>query len=132
MRSVPSSVGVIATDYGLTVRGSNPGGTRFSASPDLSWGHPASCTMGTRSFPGVKIGRGVTLTTYPLLVPRSWKSRAVPLPNLWATTGPVTGTLCLYFGAKRDVTQTVAQTEIPEDYIMKSAVICTPHQILFG
>ena len=32
----------------------------------------------------------------PLLVPRSWKSRAIPLPTLWATTGPVTGTLCLY------------------------------------
>jgi len=25
--------------------------------------------MGTGSFPGVKCGRGVTLTTHPLLVP---------------------------------------------------------------
>ena len=25
------------------------------------------------------------LTTHPLLVPRSWKSRAIPLPTLWAT-----------------------------------------------
>ena len=49
--------------------------------------------MGTRSFPGVKSGRGVLLTIHPLLVPRSWKSRAIPLPTLWATTGPVTGTL---------------------------------------
>ena len=32
--------------------------------------HPASCTMGTRSFPGVKNGWGVTLTPHPLLVPR--------------------------------------------------------------
>jgi hypothetical protein len=47
--------------------------------------HPASCTMGIVSFPGVKCGRGVLLTTYPLLVPRSWKSRAIPLPALWAT-----------------------------------------------
>ena len=31
--------------------------------------HPASCTMGTGSFPGVKSGRGVTLTPHPLLVP---------------------------------------------------------------
>ena len=54
--------------------------------------HPASCTMGTGSFPGVKFGRGVLLTTHPLLVPWSWKSRAIPLPTLWATTGPVTGT----------------------------------------
>jgi len=36
---------------------------------------------------GVKHGRGVLLTTCPLLVPRSWKSRAVPLPTLWATPG---------------------------------------------
>ena len=32
--------------------------------------HPASCTMGTGSFPGVKCGRCVLLTTHPLLVPR--------------------------------------------------------------
>ena len=44
-----------------------------------------SCTMGIGSFPGVKCGRGVLLTTHPLLVPRSWKSRAIPLPTLWAT-----------------------------------------------
>jgi len=49
--------------------------------------HPASCKMGTGSFPGVKCGRGVLLTTHPLLVPRSWKSRAIPLPTLWATPG---------------------------------------------
>jgi hypothetical protein len=47
--------------------------------------------MGTGSFPGVKYGRGVLLTTHPLLVPRSWRSRPIPLPNLWATTGHVTG-----------------------------------------
>jgi len=58
--------------------------------------HPASFTMGTESFPGVKYGRGVLLTTHPLLVPRSWKSTAIPLPTLWATTGPVRGTLYLY------------------------------------
>ena len=33
--------------------------------------HTASFTMGTGSFPGVKCGRGVLLTTHPLLVPRS-------------------------------------------------------------
>ena len=52
--------------------------------------------MGTGSFPGVKYGRGVLLTTHPLLLAWSWKSRAIPLPTLWATTGPVTGTLFLY------------------------------------
>jgi len=45
--------------------------------------------MGTGSFPVVKCGRGVLLTTHPLLVPRSWKSRAIPLGH----TGPVTGSL---------------------------------------
>jgi len=49
--------------------------------------HPASCKMVTGSFPGVKCGRGVLLTTHLLLVPRSWKSRAIPLPTLWATLG---------------------------------------------
>jgi len=43
---------------------------------------PPSCTMGTESFPGLKYGRGVLLTIHPLLVPRSWKSGAIPLPTL--------------------------------------------------
>jgi len=60
--------------------------------------HPASCKMGTGSFQGVKSGRGVLLTTNRLLVPRSWKRRAIPLPTLWATTGPVTGTLPIIIG----------------------------------
>jgi len=47
--------------------------------------HPASCKMGTGSFPGVKCGQDVLLITHPLLVPRSWKSRAIPLPTLWDT-----------------------------------------------
>jgi len=33
--------------------------------------NPASCIMGTGSFPGVRRGQGVMLTPYPLLVPRS-------------------------------------------------------------
>jgi hypothetical protein len=33
--------------------------------------HPASCTMGTGSFPGVESGRSVTQTHNPLLVPKS-------------------------------------------------------------
>ena len=37
----------------------------------LCGAHPASCTMGTGSFPGVKSGRGVTLTPHPLFVPWS-------------------------------------------------------------
>jgi len=45
--------------------------------------HPASCTMGTGSFPGVK--RPVRdAHPSPLLVPWSWKSRAITLLPLWA------------------------------------------------
>jgi hypothetical protein len=59
----------IATGFGLDGPGSNPGGPRFSATLQTGPGaHPASCTMGTGSFPGVKSGRGVTLTPHPLLV----------------------------------------------------------------
>ena len=50
----------------------NLAGARFSAPVQTGpEAHPASCTMGTRSFPGVRCGRGVTLTPHPLLVPRS-------------------------------------------------------------
>ena len=39
---------------------------RFSAPVQTGPGaHPASCTMDTGSFPGVKSGRGVTLTPSP-------------------------------------------------------------------
>jgi len=58
---------------------------RFSAPVQTGPGaHPASCTMGIGSFPGVKSGRGVTLTPYPLLAPWSRKSRAIPLLPLRA------------------------------------------------
>jgi hypothetical protein len=40
-------------------------------------------------------GRGVVLTTHPLLAPRSRKGRAIPLSPLWAF-GSVTGYLYLY------------------------------------
>ena len=61
-----SSVG-IATGYGLDRPGiESQWGARYSAPVQTGPGaHPASCTMGTGSFPGVKSGRGVLLTTYP-------------------------------------------------------------------
>ena len=80
-----SSVG-IATGYGLDGPGiESLWEARFSSPVKTGPGvHPASCTMGTGSFPEVKCGRGVTLTTHPLLVPWSRKSRAIPLLRLWA------------------------------------------------
>jgi hypothetical protein len=35
----------------------------------------------------VKCGRGMLLTTHPLIMLWSWKSRAIPLPTLWTTLG---------------------------------------------
>ena len=70
---VPGGSVGIATGYGLDGPGieSRWGwGARFSATVQTGPGaHPASCKMGTGSFPGVKSGRGVTLIPHPLLVP---------------------------------------------------------------
>ena len=68
---VSGSVVGIATGYGLDGPGiESQWGPRFFAPVQTGPGaHPASCTMGTVSFPGVKSGRGVTLTSHPLLVP---------------------------------------------------------------
>jgi hypothetical protein len=78
----------IATDYVLD----GPGiefrwGRDFSPVQTGPGAHPASCAVGTGPFPGVKCGRSVLLTTHPLLEPRSWKSRAIPLPP----SGPQSG-----------------------------------------
>ena len=69
----PGSVVGIATAYGLDGPGIE---SRWEARfyPPVQIGpeaHPASCTMGTGSFLGVRCGRGVTLTPHPILVPRS-------------------------------------------------------------
>jgi hypothetical protein len=96
-----SSVG-IATDYGLDGPGiESRWGRDFPPFQTGPGAHPASCSMVTGSFPGVKCGRGV-LTTHPLLAPRSWKSRAIPQPPLWGTTGPLTGLLYLYLYLRCD------------------------------
>ena len=79
-----SSVG-IATGYGLDDPGTESRWERDLPLVHIGPGtHPASCTVGSRSFPGVKSGRDVTLTTHPLLVPWSRKSRTIPLLPLWA------------------------------------------------
>ena len=82
----PASVVGIATGYGLDGLGiESRWGARSSAPVQTSPGaQPASCTMGTWFFPGVKSGQGVTLTPHSLLVPWSWKGRAKPLLPLWA------------------------------------------------
>ena len=75
-----SSVG-LATGYGLDgPRIESRWGRDF---PDRPWGPPSLLYNGYRVFPRGRSGRGVTLTLHPLLVPWSWKSRAIPrLPLL--------------------------------------------------
>jgi hypothetical protein len=73
--SGPGSVVGIASGYGLDGPEIE---TRWRRDfPHLSQtgtgAHPASCTMGTLSFPGAKSGRGVTLTPHPILVPLAMK-----------------------------------------------------------
>ena len=96
----PGSVVGIATGYGLD----GPGieyrwGARLSAPVQTGPGaHPASCTMGTGSFPGVNSGRGVTLTPHPLLVPlvmKEYSYTSTPPVGHTACTEPE----CLYIGA---------------------------------
>ena len=85
-RGPGSSVG-IATDYGLDGPGSNPGGDDIFRPSTPALGPTQSLQNGYRVSPGVKCGLGVLLTTHPLLVSQLWKSRAIPLPTLWATPG---------------------------------------------
>jgi hypothetical protein len=75
---------VAIADWLRAGRSGDPVGARFSVPVQTGPGvHPATCTVGTGSFPGVKRGRGVTLTPHPLLVPWSRKSRDKHLLPLW-------------------------------------------------
>ena len=69
--SAPGSAVGIGTGYGLGGPGiESRWEARFSAPVQTGPGtHPASCTVGTGSFQGVKCGGGVLLTPHPLLVP---------------------------------------------------------------
>ena len=88
----PGRLVSIATGHGLYDPGiESRWEARFSAPVQNGSGaHPASCTMGTESFPGVKGGRGVKLTPHTVLVPWSWKGTDIPLLPLW-TIRPVHG-----------------------------------------
>ena len=80
--------------------------------------------MGTGSFLGVKSGRGVTLTPHPLLVPWSWKSRAIPLLPLWAVR-PVQS-----LSACTRVTFTFLYTDLTLGKVQQTWTTCTAGSIV--
>jgi hypothetical protein len=90
VRRGPGSVVGIATDYAL-------GGPGIESRWGRDFLHLSRPALGPTQPPvqwvpclsrGVKSSRGVTLIPYLLLVPWSWKSRAIPLLPLW-TVRPV-------------------------------------------
>ena len=84
-KSVAGSVVGIATGYGRDGGGiESRWGDIFRNCLDRPWGPPSLPYNEYRVFPGRKSGQGVTLTPHPLLVPRSRKSRAIPLLSLCA------------------------------------------------
>ena len=81
----PGSVVGIATGYGLDGPGSNAGGGEIICNcPDRPWDPPSLLYNGYRVFPGDKKRPGRNAEPSPLLVPWSWKSRAITLLPLWA------------------------------------------------
>jgi hypothetical protein len=70
-------------------------GEIFRTYPDQLRGPPSLLYNGYRLFPGGKGGRGVMLTTHPLLVQRLRKSWATPPLTLWVLLGLLRGSLYL-------------------------------------
>jgi hypothetical protein len=65
-RERPGDVDGIATGYGLDGPGiESRWGEIFRTPPNRPGEHPVSCTMGNETFPGIKRGRGETMTPHP-------------------------------------------------------------------
>jgi hypothetical protein len=83
--SGPGSSVSIETNYWLNGPGiESPVGRDFPLSRLALGPTQSPVQWGTGSSPGVKCGWGVLLTTHPLLMPRSRKGRAIPVPTLEA------------------------------------------------
>ena len=88
--------------------------------------------MGTGSFQGVKCGWCVLLTTHPLLVPWSRKSRVIPLLPLWVVR-PVRSlsacaeTQCMYRLSACTETKCLYRGPVP----IQSLSACTETKCLY-
>jgi hypothetical protein len=91
-----TSVG-ITTHYGLDGLGiESRWGEIFRTYPHRLRGSPSPLYSGYRVFPRGKGGRGVMLTTHPLLMQRLRKSWAITPLTLWVLLGLLRGSLYLY------------------------------------
>jgi len=81
-----SSVG-IATDYWMDGPGSNPGGDEIFRQPRPALGPTQPPVKWAPALSRGKVRPRRAADHSTLLVPRSWKSRAIPVPTLWVTPG---------------------------------------------
>jgi len=82
---------------GWTVRGLNPGGARFSARPDRPWPPPSLLYNVYRLSLGGKERAGRDADHSPPSSAEVLEEQSYTSTPLWATTGPVTGLLYLFF-----------------------------------
>ena len=122
----------MATGYGLDDPGfESRWGARYSAPvPTGPGAHPASSTVGTGSFPGVKSGRSVTLTTHPLLMLWSRKGRAMLLLPLCVVRPVESRSACtvqlyLYFSQYLYSTAIPLLHSVPVQYSYTSTPLST-------
>jgi len=83
----PSSSVGITTDYGLDGPGSNPGGDEIFLPSRPALGPTQAPVKWYRVFPEGKVRPGRAADHSSPSSAAVMKSRAIPLPTLWATTG---------------------------------------------